>query len=36
MARGKILYKDRQWLTIDLERINREIERHAMPRLFGR
>ena len=35
MARGKVIYKDGQWLTIDMNHIRRELETYAMPHIFG-
>lgn len=35
MARGKVLYRDGQWLTIDMERVRRELDAYAMPHLFA-
>jgi len=35
MARGKVIYKKGQFVTIDLERVKRELEKHVMPLLFG-
>lgn len=35
MARGKIIYKDGTFLTLDLEKIKAEVETYAMPLLFG-
>lgn len=35
MARGKVIYKDGQWLTIDMDRVRRELEAHVLPKLFG-
>jgi len=35
MARGKVIYKDGQWLTIDMDRIRRELDQYAMPHIFG-
>ena len=35
MARGKVIYKDGQWLTIDMDRIRRELDGYAMPHIFG-
>lgn len=34
MCRGKVIYKDGEFLTIDLERMKRELADYAMPRLF--
>ena len=35
MARGKIIYKDGTFFTLDLERIKAEVETYALPLLFG-
>ncbi|MCF0122987.1 MAG: amidohydrolase [Ruminiclostridium sp.] len=35
MARGKVLYKDGIFFTLDLERIRREVETYALPLIFG-
>ena len=35
MARGKVIYKDGQWLTIDIHRVRRELDSYAMPHIFG-
>ena len=35
MARGKVIYKDGRWLTIDMHRVKRELEAYAMPHIFG-
>ncbi|NCB62878.1 MAG: amidohydrolase [Clostridia bacterium] len=35
MARGKVIYKNGEFLTIDLERVKREVREYAIPRLFG-
>lgn len=35
MARGKIIYKDGAFLTLDLEKIQAEVKSYALPRLFG-
>lgn len=34
MARGKVIYKDGDFLTIDIDRVKRELKDYAMPRLF--
>ena len=34
MCRGKVIYKDGQFLTIDLERVKRELSGYAIPKLF--
>jgi len=35
MARGKLIYKDGDFLTLDLDRIRREVSDYAIPKLFG-
>lgn len=35
MARGQIIYKDGGFKTLNLEQIRREVERYALPLLFG-
>ena len=35
MARGKVIYKDGEFLTLDLEKIKAEVRDHAMPLVFG-
>ena len=35
MCRGKVIYKDGQFLTIDLNKTKRELADYAMPKLFG-
>ena len=35
MARGKIIYKDGTFLTLDLEKLQAEVKSYALPRLFG-
>ncbi len=35
MARGKILYENGTFTTLDLDKIRYEVEHYAMPRLFG-
>lgn len=35
MCRGKVIYKNGEFLTIDLERVKREMEQYALPLLFG-
>ena len=35
MARGKVIYKNGEYYTIDLERIKREVEEYALPLIFG-
>lgn len=34
MARGKIIYENGRFLTLDLQQIYREVEQYAVPRLF--
>ena len=34
MARGKVIYKDGKFLTIDIERVKREVRQYALPLLF--
>ena len=34
MARGKIIYENGEFLTLDLEQIYREVENYAVPKLF--
>ena len=34
MARGKVIYRDGDFLTIDLERVRREVADYALPLLF--
>lgn len=36
MARGKVIYKDGEYYTLDLERIQREVREYAIPLVFGR
>jgi len=36
MARGKVIYKDGDFLTIDLPRVKREVAEYAIPLLFGK
>ena len=36
MARGKVIYKNGTFLTIDIERVKKEVEGYALPLLFGR
>ena len=36
MARGKVIYQNGDFLTLDLERIKDEVRRYALPLLFGR
>lgn len=35
MARGKIIYENGAFLTLDLEKIRAEAEHYALPRIFG-
>ncbi|MFR8333844.1 MAG: amidohydrolase family protein [Oscillospiraceae bacterium] len=35
MARGQVIYKDGDFLTIDLEQVKREVANYAVPLLFG-
>ena len=35
MCRGKVIYKDGVFLTIDIDRVKREVEEYALPLLFG-
>ena len=35
MCRGRVVYKDGEFLTIDLDRVKRELADYAMPKLFG-
>ena len=34
MARGKVIYKDGEFLTLDLEEIKREVREYALPLIF--
>lgn len=34
MCRGKVIYKDGQFLTIDIERVKKELSGYAVPKLF--
>lgn len=34
MARGKVIYKDGEYYTLDLERIKREVTQYALPLIF--
>ena len=36
MARGKVIYKNGEFLTIDIERVKKEVAGYALPLLFGR
>ena len=35
MARGKVIYKDGTYYTIDLERVKHEVREYALPLIFG-
>lgn len=35
MARGKVIYRNGAFLTIDVERVKHEVRQYALPRLFG-
>ena len=35
MARGKVIYKNGTFLTLDLDRIQDEVRRYALPLVFG-
>ncbi len=35
MARGRIIYENGEFLTLDLERIRHEMEQYALPHMFG-
>lgn len=35
MARGKVIYKNGEFLTIDIDRVKREVADYALPHLFG-
>ncbi len=35
MARGKIIYENGVYLTLDMERVRAEVEQYAVPRIFG-
>ena len=35
MARGKVIYENGSFLTLDLERIRAQLEDYALPRIFG-
>lgn len=35
MCRGKVIYKNGEFLTLDMERIRREVADYALPHLFG-
>ena len=36
MARGKVIYQDGEFKTIDLERVKREMADYALPLLFSK
>ncbi len=36
MCRGKVIYRNGEFLTIDLGRVKREMEQYALPLLFGK
>lgn len=35
MARGRVIYENGEFLTLDLERIRSEVETYALPHIFG-
>ena len=35
MARGRVIYRNGEFLTLDLERIKDEVRRYALPKIFG-
>ena len=35
MARGRVIYEKGEFFTLDLEKIRTEVERYALPRIFG-
>lgn len=35
MARGKVIYRDGDFLTIDIDRVKHEVAEYAVPHLFG-
>ena len=35
MARGRVIYENGAFLTVDLDRVKDEVRRYALPRLFG-
>lgn len=35
MCRGKVIYKNGEFLTLDMERVRREVAEYALPHLFG-
>lgn len=36
MCRGKVIYKDGEFLTIDIQRVKKELADYAVPKLFGK
>ena len=36
MARGRIIYENGAFFTLDLEQIRAEVTQYALPRIFGR
>ncbi len=36
MARGKVIYKDGEYFTIDLEQVKHEVTNYALPLIFGK
>ena len=36
MCRGKVIYENGEFLTIDAERVRREVTGYALPLLFGK
>ena len=34
MARGQVIYQNGEFLTIDIERVKREVRDYALPLLF--
>ncbi len=35
MARGRVIYRNGEFLTIDLDRVRREVAEYAVPKIFG-
>ena len=35
MARGRVIYQNGEFLTIDLERVKKEVYQYAIPLIFG-
>jgi 5-methylthioadenosine/S-adenosylhomocysteine deaminase len=35
MCRGKVIYQDGEFLTIDLEKVMHEMDSYTLPKLFG-